>query len=170
MTGLEIIPAYSVRLHSDFHQTTKGSNFLKLPLLTKCGLCASVSWKFHLFWRRNGWRQSVDSVDISVHKEKRSNSVICKNCMQCFQGHGRSKSSDKDIWSLITVSDISICVSVLFFFFFYFMSFLYTCFAKQKKTCLSEAVIIVCPWCCHSNHRTAETVPSTHWYKHTTFI
>ena len=51
-------------------EKAKGSSYHKFPLLTKRGLCASVWWKFHLFWWRNDWRQSVNSVDISVCKEK----------------------------------------------------------------------------------------------------
>ena len=104
ITGYEITRALLVRLCSNFYRTSKGSNYHKLPLLTKSGLCTSVGENFIFFDGEIAWDRLWSVLIPASVRRKRD---ICKNCVWCFQGLRRSKRSNKYIyWSLSTFSNI----------------------------------------------------------------
>ena len=74
------------------------------------------------------------------------NGDICKNCVcDVFKALEEIKAQVKLCCSLITVSNISVCVSVLFFSFLLCMSFcIYTRIAREKIR-PSKAAVNVCP-------------------------
>ena len=128
--------AHSVRLNSDFPEYPKGSNSHKLPLLTKCGLCASVWWKFHFFffWTEN----RLETVCKQCWRQcsQRETVTFVRMVFDVFKASEDVTAVIKISWSLITVCHISVCISELFLPVFYACLFLFfhTCFAREKNS------------------------------------